>query len=111
LLKVEKIGVLEDFFNIGGYLMISLRGEEGGEAHRPADGPKVAVFQQPAPDRAAARFPRHPPGHPQQLLDAFPKVAKGMPRIELPGKSDHLISSQGDRAPLFELIIDWLCPR
>jgi hypothetical protein len=83
LLKVEKI--LGDFFNIGGYSMISLRGEDGGGAHRPADGLTVAVFQQPARDRAAARFPRHPPSYPQQLLDALPEVAKGMPRIELPG--------------------------
>jgi hypothetical protein len=110
LLKVEKIGVLEDFFNIGGYSMISLRGEDGGGTHRSVDGPTVAVFQQPARDRAAARFPRHPP-IPKQLLDAFPEVAKGTPRIELPGESDHLVSSLADPARLFKLIIERLCPR
>jgi hypothetical protein len=111
LLKVEKIGLLEDFFNISGYSMISLRGEDDGGAHRSTDGLTVAVFQQPARDRSAARFLWHPPSYPQQPLDGFPEVAKGMPRVELPGESDHLISSLADRARPFEVIIDWLCPR
>jgi hypothetical protein len=45
----------------------------------------------------------------EQMLDAFPDIAFGdQLRLEFLKSTDHLFTSQNDRARLFEIILNWV---